>query len=84
MRFFASFRTLYSLENTLTRQNFDQNNFDLLQWQEIATLSLPEKAAIAPFISTTLHGHFSLGANDIARNRSRVIFSKACADIFRR
>ena len=26
MRFFASFRTLYSLENTLT-SNFDQNNF---------------------------------------------------------
>ena len=48
--------------------------FDLLQWQEIATLSLPEKAAIASFISTTFRGHFCLGANDIARNRSRVIF----------
>ena len=58
--------------------------FDLLQWQEIATLSLPKKATIASFISTTFRGHFCLGANDIARNRSRVIFSTACADIFRR
>ena len=58
--------------------------FDLLQWQEIATLSLPKKAAIAPFISTTYRGHFCLRANDIARNRSRVIFSRTCLDIFRR
>ena len=58
--------------------------FDLLQWQEIATLSLPKKAAIASFISTAFRGHFCLGANDIARNRPRVIFSRACADIFRR
>ena len=60
--------------------------FDLLQWQEIATLSLPKKAAIATctFISTTVRGHFCLGANDIARNRSRVIFYRACVDIFRR
>ena len=58
--------------------------FDLLQWQEIATLSMPKKAAIASFISTTFRGHFSLGANDIARNRSRVIFCRACVDIFRR
>ena len=58
--------------------------FDLLQWQEIATLSLPKKAAIASFISTTFRGYFCLRANDIARNRSRVIFSRACADIFRR
>ena len=58
--------------------------FDLLQWQEIATLSLPEKAAIAFFISTTFRGYFCLGANDIARNRSRVIFTRACVDIFRR
>ena len=48
--------------------------FDLLQWQEIATLSLPKKAAIASFISTTFREHFCLGANDIARNRSRAIF----------
>ena len=58
--------------------------FDLLQCHEIATLSLPEKAAIASFISTTFRGYFCLRANDIARNRSRVIFSRACADIFRR
>ena len=56
--------------------------FDLLQWQEIATLSLPKKAAIASFISTPFRGYFCLRANDIARNRSRVIFSRACADIF--
>ena len=58
--------------------------FDLLQWQAIATLSLPTKAAIASFISTTFRGYFCVRANDIARNRSRVIFSRACADIFRR
>ena len=56
--------------------------FDLLQWQEIATLSLPNKTAIAFFISTTFRGHFRLGANYITRNRSRVIFSRACVDIF--
>ena len=48
--------------------------FDLSRWQEIAKLSLPKNAAIAPFISTTFRGHFCLGASDIARNRSRVIF----------
>ena len=58
--------------------------FDLLQWQEIATLSLPKKAASAPFISTTFPGHFCFRANVIARNRWRVIFSRAWADIFRR
>ena len=57
---------------------------DLLQWQEIATLSLPRKVAIASFISTTFYGHFCIGANDIARNRSRVIFCRACVDILRR
>ena len=57
---------------------------DLLQRQEIATLSLPKKATVASFISTTFHGNFCLRANDIARNRSRVIFSRACADICRR
>ena len=57
--------------------------FDLLQWQEIAKLSLPKKAAIASFIWTTFPGHFRLGANDITRNRPRVIFSRACVDIFR-
>ena len=40
--------------------------FDLLQRQEIATLSLLIKAVIASFISTTFRGHFYLGANDIA------------------
>ena len=56
--------------------------FDLLQWPQIATLSLPKKAAIVSFMSKTFRGHFCFGANDIARNRSRVIFSRACADIF--
>ena len=42
-----------------------------------------KKAAIASFISTTFPGHFCLRANDIARNRSRVIFCRACVDIFR-
>ena len=58
--------------------------FDLLQWQEIATLSLPKKAAIASFIWTTFRRHFRLGANDITRNRSHVIFCRACVDVFRR
>ena len=56
--------------------------FDLLQWQEITTLSPPKKATIASFISTTCRGHFCLGANDIARNRSRVIFCRPFLDIF--
>ena len=32
--------------------------------------------------ATTFRGHFCLEANDIARNRSRVIFCSACVDIF--
>ena len=75
----ATFSREHTYVKTLTKIIFD-----LLQWQEIATLSLPKKTAIAPFISTTFRGHFRLGANDVARNRSRVIFSRACADIFRR
>ena len=82
MRFFASFRTLYSLDYTSVK-TLTKIIFDLLQWQEIATLSLPKKAAIASFIWTTFRGHFRLGGNDITRNRSHVIFSRACADIFR-
>ena len=58
--------------------------FDLLHWQEITTLSQPKKAVIASFISMTFRGYFCLRANDIARSRSRVIFSRACADIFGR
>ena len=58
--------------------------FDLLQWQEIATLSLPKKPTIASLIWTTFRGQFRVGANDITRNRSSVSFSRACADIFRR
>ena len=73
---------IFSREHTYVK-TLTKIIFDLLQWQEIATLSLPETAAIAPFISTTFPGHFSLGANDITRNISRVIFSRACADIFR-
>ena len=74
---------IFSREHTYVK-TLTKIIFDLLQWQEIATLSLPKKAAIAPFISTTFPRHFCLRANDIARNRSRVIFSRACADIFRR
>ena len=74
---------IFSREHTYVK-TLTKIFFDLLQWQEIATLSLPKKAAIAPFISTTFRGPFCLGVNDIARNRSRVIFSRACADIIRR
>ena len=73
---------IFSREHTYVK-TLTKIIFDLLQWQEIATLSLPKKAAIAPFISTTFPGHFCLRANDIARNRSRVIFYRACVDIFR-
>ena len=72
---------IFSREHTYVK-TLTKIIFDLLQWQEIATLSLPKKAAIAPFILTTFPGHFCLRANDIARNRSRCIFSRACADIF--
>ena len=74
---------IFSREHTYVK-TLTKIIFDLLQWQEIATLSLPKKAAITPFISTTFPGHFCLGVNDIARNRSRAIFGRACADIFRR
>ena len=74
---------IFSREHTYVK-TLTKIIFDLLQWQEIATLSLPKKATIAPFISTTFPGHFCFRANDIARNRSRAIFSRACADIFRR
>ena len=60
----AIFSREHSYVKTLTKIIFD-----LLQWQEIATLSLPKKAAIAPLISTTFPGHFCLWANDIERNR---------------
>ena len=74
---------IFSREHTYVK-TLTKIIIDLLQWQEIATLSLPKKAAIASFISTTFRGRFCLGAHDIARNRSSVIFSRACADIFRR
>ena len=74
---------IFSREHTYVK-TLTKIIFDLLQWQEIAKLSLPKKAAIASFIWTTFRAHFRLGANDITRNRSRVIFSSACADIFRR
>ena len=74
---------IFSIEHTAVKTS-TKIIFDLLQWEEIATLSLPQKAAIASFISTTFRGHFYLGANDIARNRSRVIFFRACVDLFRR
>ena len=74
---------IFSREHTYVK-TLTKIIFDLLQWQEIAKLSLPKKAAIASFIWTTFRAHFRLGANDITRNRSRVIFCRACADIFRR
>ena len=74
---------IFSREHTYVK-TLTKIIFDLLQWQEIAKLSLPKKAAIASFIWTTFPGHFRLGANDITRNRPRVIFSRACVDIFRR
>ena len=43
---------IFSREHTYVK-TLTKIIFDLLQWQEIATLSLPKKAAIAPFISTT-------------------------------
>ena len=40
--------------------------FDLLQWQEIATLSLPKKLHRFFYLNaTTFRGHFCLGANEI-------------------
>ena len=47
--------------------------------KKTTTLSLSKKQSL--FFH--LNRHFCLRANDIARNRSRVIFSRACADIFR-
>ena len=63
---------IFSREHTYVK-TLTKIMFDLLQWQEIATLSLPKKA---PFISTTFPRHFCLGANDMARNISRVIYPK--------
>ena len=74
---------IFSREHTSVKTS-TKTIFDLLQRQEIATLSLPKKAAIASFISTTFRGHFCLGAINIARNRSGAIFCRACVDIFRR
>ena len=67
---------IFSREHTSTK-TLTKRIFDLLHWQEITTLSLPKKAAIFSFIWTTFRGHFCLGANDITRNRSRVIFSRS-------
>ena len=53
---------IFSREHTYVK-TLTKIIFDLLQWQEMATLSLPKKAAIASFISTTFRGHFCLGAN---------------------
>ena len=74
---------IFSREHTYVK-TLTKIIFDLLQWQEIAMLSLPNKAAISSFISTTSRGHFRLGVNDITRNQSRVIFARACVDIFSR
>ena len=40
---------IFSREHTYVK-TLTKINFDLLQWQEIAELSLPKKAAKAPFI----------------------------------
>ena len=74
---------IFSREHTYVK-TLTKIIIDLLQWQEIAKLSLPKKGAIASFIWTTFGAHFRLGANNITRNRSHVIFSRACVDIFRR
>ena len=64
---FSQFQdALFSREHTSVK-TLMKIFFDLLQWQAIATLSLPTKAAIASFISTTFRGYFCLRANDIAR-----------------
>ena len=49
---------IFSREHTYVK-TLTKIIFDLLQWQEIATLLLPKKAAIAPFISTTFPGIFA-------------------------
>ena len=46
---------IFSREHT-SDKTLMKISFDLLQWQEIATLSLPKKPAIASFISTTFRG----------------------------
>ena len=78
---------IFSREHTYVK-TLTKIIFDLLQWQEIATLSLPKKSCHRFFhlnkIFIIFPVHFCLGAHDIARNRSRVIFSRACVDIFRR
>ena len=65
----ASFRqfqnAIFPREHTSTK-TLTKIIFDLLQWQEIATLSLQKNAVIASFISTTFRGRFYLGTNDIA------------------
>ena len=70
-----------SLRRRRRRSAFIYHTFHLSVFY---TLSLPKNAAIASFISTTFRGYLCLRANDITRNRSRVIFSRACVDIFRR
>ena len=45
---------IFSREHTYVK-TLTKIIFDLLQWQEIATLSLPKKAAIASFIWTPFH-----------------------------
>ena len=64
---------IFSREHTYVK-TLTKIIFDLLQWQEIAKLSMPKKAAIASFIWTTFRAHFGLLANDITRYRSHVIF----------
>ena len=70
----------FSREN-IPLKTFTKMFFDLLLWQENHNAITVKKTAINFF---HLNRHFCLRANDIARNRSRVIFSRACADIFRR
>ena len=72
---------IFSREHTSVK-SLTKIIFDLFQWQEIATLLLPKEVAIASSISTTFRGHFCLGANDIARNRSRAFFAEHAQTFF--
>ena len=77
LRFFASSRTLYSLENTRPSKQS-------LTVGRSCNAVTAKKSYHRFFHLKNNSRYFSLRANDIARNRSRVIFSRACADIFRR
>ena len=55
--------------------------FDLLQWKKNCN-AITAKRSYYRFFHLTFCGHFGLEANDISRNRSRVIFGRACVGHF--